>query len=625
MPRPTLKPLSRSWKRVRSKIPYLRHQSGFHRFLLGLDIVSATILWFSLVVGLILTFLIPPFQKPDEPIHFYKSISVASGRLICQKSDGQVFNDPLPQYLVDFPNQMLTEHVAFKKTIPFPISLYRLTTTRNLDTKVKVNQPASCSLPSILYLPTGLTMAIPIKLGMSPLLIFFLGRLTNLLVSLAIFYLAIRIIPKKQRLIPAFILAMPMVLHQLSSFSKDALHISLGVLAFSLLVRFSAKKAKIKLGELLLFFVSLAVSILARPQYILFSFLPLLISKKKVLKRHLSIKVASMFFIVSIVAVIGLALTLETYSAKAVSLGQSTPLSFVHPNLQVKYLLENPWRLVTILSDSIEENSVFYFRGLFGIFGWLDYELSWYLYLIYLGFFFWVVYLTKKKSPLLSLLKVILLSTILVGTIYGIFLAQYIYGSPVAAKVVRGVQGRYFIIMIPYAIWLATSLWSRFGKKVLLPVMLLVIVSLLGSVGYRYYNYSGHFFRDQTFDNQLNRTDSRLIRRNIRQLLPIDPSRKVAGVSIFTLENEQAVTKPYLIRLYDKSCQQLLGEKVIDTTTLGANKFNDIAMEPIDSNGSNVLCVDLGPYQTLPENEASLMTATINEKGRMAIVPLYLF
>src|SRR5260221_1670638 len=233
--------------------------------------LTSSLFWLCLVLGIVFVFIIPPFQKPDETTHFYKAISLASGNLICHKQPNGVFQNLIPKYLADFPVNMFAMHIASSAQNVFPRSLYWTTISETSLDRSLVNEPTSCSLPFFLYLLIGSVLFFPVHWGVNPLVIFYLGRLTHLCVSFLLFYLAIRLAPKHTKLLPLLILSLPIVLLQLSSFSKDALHLSAGVLAFCYLLRFAYEKKKIKLKEVVAFLFCTTIAVLARPQYVLFA------------------------------------------------------------------------------------------------------------------------------------------------------------------------------------------------------------------------------------------------------------------------------------------------------------------------------------------------------------------
>lgn len=593
------------------------------------DRVIALFFSFGVILSLFLTFIVPPFQKADEITHFHRAISVASGTLVCPKDSNGVFVNNIPSYLARLPHDTYFDIVRSDTNSSLPKSLlFRLLLNSEWSSK-PTNVAYSCVLPFIHYLPVGLILALPVSLGLNPIFIFFLGRLTNTIISLILFYFAVKIIPRKLKLVPLFILSLPMVLHQISSFSKDALHISFGVLAISYLFYFLKKKTLVKKEELIVFFTSLLMTVSARPQYFLLAFLPFLIPFEKVERiKHtrLPIKILSFVFILLLGGLIIWLLSTETYSANANSyVGDSAPLirnGFVYPELQLKYLQKEPLKFIEILDKTLNERSNFYIETLVGGFGWLEYKLSWFINFVYFALFTIVFIKTRRHFPNLSKVGFIILNLVMVGSVVGIFLSFYLYGSSVSTDVVGGVQGRYFIILLPLLLW-SLSLVDRYFKGKLLGVILVfVLASIMSTVGMRYYSTLNHYHIErQIYDETpFTKDDYILVQNKVKQKFNIQPGQKLRGLSFYVFSGNR-VTKPYLLTIYDKDCHITLREKVIDVEQIEVNELNNFLFKPLE--GEEELCFELGPYATTVLKQESLKILTHGKD--LMVLPIILF
>ena len=172
--------------------------------------------------ALFLALEISPFDKPDENLHFYKAFAVSQGNFICGVKNGRAINQ-VPRSIHDFveaPNEKEVENSRF----------------------LTINEQNSCVLPFIYYLLPGLTIAILWMMHAPILSIFFAGRLINVCVALFILFLSLRRLPIKLQLPSLFVYALPMTLFQISSYSKDAYHIALGVFLVNKLFLFLSEK-----------------------------------------------------------------------------------------------------------------------------------------------------------------------------------------------------------------------------------------------------------------------------------------------------------------------------------------------------------------------------------------------
>src|SRR2546421_206066 len=57
---------------------------------------------------LLLTFFVPPFQKADEPAHFYRAVSLTNLELTCRHGDGDYFWTMKRKY-ADLPGVLHTD------------------------------------------------------------------------------------------------------------------------------------------------------------------------------------------------------------------------------------------------------------------------------------------------------------------------------------------------------------------------------------------------------------------------------------------------------------------------------------------------------------------------------------
>ncbi len=582
--------------------------------------LSQILILFSFLLGLSFIFIVPPFQKPDEPTHFSKAISMASGTIICTKNNNGVFQSRIPKYLSEFPTQMLTEHIASGRQVVFPVSLYRKFLFGTGFDRSLVNEPSSCSLPFMLYLPLAIILAIPVNLGVNPLFIFYLGRLTNFFVAFALFLVAYKIIPKKLRLLPVFILSLPIVLLQLSSFSKDALHISCGVLSFCLLLSFFEKK-HIHPREILLFLLSLAITVLARPQYILFLFFSLLIPYKKVTRSRLFSKMTSFIFIFGILFAIGLFLSKEVYSAKATSLGEASPTSYVYPEVQMLFIQENWLKIPGVISETMERNSIYYLEGSIGLLGWLEYSVPWYVYLFYILLGAYVFLRIEKEFPTFNFLQFCITACILFGTFLGILFSFYLYASPVASQTVLGVQGRYFLVLIP-GIFLSFAYLKRMLERRLFILLLIIIfVAVFFVTIYRYFDSSHHAYRDITSFPIIQSEHALFVEQPFVQQLRVQKEKKLRGVSIFVFKQKSEGFAPYQLEVLDQSCTQTLRKVVVDTKNLQTDNWNDLLFAPLKD--ADEVCVKLAPYKMSVTQKESLKVAQ-DEFAKVLLIPVYL-
>ncbi|KKS90279.1 MAG: hypothetical protein UV63_C0003G0017 [Microgenomates group bacterium GW2011_GWC1_43_11] len=232
---------------------------------------------FFLILGVLLAvfvFAIPPFQKPDEPLHFKRAFALSMGQITCKHSrEYSRGYFTYPKSVDAFPDAMLSQAIIMKPEGKYPLSLFFR--SYPIDLMRAVDLPYNCTLPFTGYIP--LSLGILFTLPINNLLISFYGaRLTAALVFFLSILFCFRILPKRYWYILGFSSVLPMVLQQVTAVSYDSLAISLGCILFSLFMRFLEKKA-LRLRELILFYIILLVFLFTKPGYYLFSLVSLIL------------------------------------------------------------------------------------------------------------------------------------------------------------------------------------------------------------------------------------------------------------------------------------------------------------------------------------------------------------
>src|SRR5579859_50578 len=248
---------------------------------------------FVIGIGLLLVFLIPPFQKTDEVSHYDKTIAVATGNFFCTKNSQGQDRNLVPQSYFTLPEKMMAEFVNKVPTNRFPKSLLaeELHQSTSLE---RVPETVSCSLPFLFYLPVAAVLAPFIYFGTNALVIFYLGRLCFFLLAVALFYFSKKYIPQKYELLLLACMSFPMVLNLISSYNKEVIHLGFGFLALAL---FLSLKEKFRWQKFWFFIAALLLMIAARPQYVPFLALTLFVTPKNFIKK------LSTSFILSMVGV----------------------------------------------------------------------------------------------------------------------------------------------------------------------------------------------------------------------------------------------------------------------------------------------------------------------------------
>jgi len=433
----------------------------------------------ALVFGLLLVFITPPLQVPDEDQHIYRSYQLAEFNIF-------QFDPTVPASLVKLSDTFGRMNFnTFEKTSIDEI-LSQKKVELNPQNRLQPVVPRYISP----YLPQALGMFIGKTLELSPVILLYMGRVFNLLFSVLLIYFAIRTAPFFKWIF--FLLGlMPMTLYLCASLSKDGMVISLAFLLIALFFRFAYdQQKKISTKDLVILFAVSFLVATTRSIYTILIGMFLLIPVYRIgsLKKY-TIIFMSLIITVFLATQIGALKPLfqpkaATSTQPTINLPLSTDaLSTPTPNEKFKgsdpppvpeginfieqkrFIMNNPIQYLGILFNSVFiSKRAFYLDSFIGILGWLNKPLPKWHINIYLWILLITALLYSNKEIKIGLTnKLIILAMFTTGVIL-IETGLYLIWTPVGQNYIEGVQGRYFI---PYAPLFFLLLYNTFSEKYL--------------------------------------------------------------------------------------------------------------------------------------------------------------
>ncbi len=402
----------------------------------------------GLAFGLLWLIITPPFQAPDENEHFLRAYQISCGKIVSDRN-GEAMGGYFSRRILDTVeniNPGMPEHPGVKQNVHK--IFYFLKHPPDDDTK------QFRALPLFVYTPVGyFPHIVGLLLGRlfraSPLLLLYLGRLANLLFWITLVFLSLKILPGKQMLF-VLIALMPMNLFLAANFSQDGVLNSISLVYIAIVLHLSRAETKVNRNWLLLIlFLSLAIT-LTKSVYIVMTFLFLIIPMEKfTLKRRYFGFLALMIF-TSLFAYLGWRSLIHG------QIGQV--FADCSPELQTKFILTHPLKIFQITAQTFWAYKTFYITSHIGKLGWLDTPLPLWVILFYLAtLFFTALYGNGLKISLWD--KIVFAGIICMGVL-GVNFALYLLCTPVGAKYVIGLQGRYYIIFAPL-------FWMLFDNKII--------------------------------------------------------------------------------------------------------------------------------------------------------------
>lgn len=426
-------------------------------------------LYLSLILGMLLIFIIPPFQSPDEDSHFKKAYSISVGNLFPTSQTGMA-GDFLPNEIISKSSEMTSHMSQLDWKYTYPDLLYSEIANMNVKEKTFNTYSTSTANP-ISYIGSAIGMAFSRLFNWvftndanSVTNTLYFGRIFNLILVSIITFFAIKKSPVLKRTI-ATIGLLPMTLFMSSMISYDGILISttLFLLANFFDLIFNSKKEISKKDIImygLILFLLISLKLVYCTLFILILFVPkdkYINSKEKIKKILLIVGLALLLLVLFKIPQAGLKLDGNTSNA---------------PHEQLSYIIKNPINYIKILGKTIINGRFFLASTTLGTFGLLDtYLPAPILIIAFLNLITIAISegITDKfkinwKIKMASLLAVIC-------SVVGMFTAMYILWTSVmadgiGAETISGVQGRYFLpLLFPTLIVFSNK---SFGKNKLI-------------------------------------------------------------------------------------------------------------------------------------------------------------
>lgn len=409
------------------------------------------------VLGILGTFyfFICPFEMPpDEPAHLLRAFEISTGRLFARKLSSGAFGDVLPSALKDCWNRAGvinwndTAEIGFSNT-----ALYSF----------------------VSYIPQSIGILLARVFTDRLATVYYMGRLFNFLSAFALSVFALKKIPFGKKIL-FVIMVFPMTLQEMISLSPDALLNSLSFAFIAFILDCAYVKPQISKKDILIIGTMLSMISLCKVVYLVALFIVYIIPSDKLDKKD-------RYCLKVFVPLLAVALSLSSLVGSAYTLANSHASYGGDRNAmeQVKFILTHPFSYMRIFARTLVVETPWWIITCIGSsLGWLNIKTS---FIVYFSFGTMFLFLSawrndipvqiRKKDTLLFVL------TFLAGVIL-ILTSLYVQWSSLRANMISGVQGRYFIPLLPslsFALAYACSgkFSSKKGKSLYTPVAVLVL------------------------------------------------------------------------------------------------------------------------------------------------------
>jgi uncharacterized membrane protein len=438
----------------------------------------------GLFFGILLIFLTPPFQAPDEYGHFSRAFALSRADILPKA------RTYLPTSVLSFMADVSTNKIVFnynhKQSEQSLLAEFsRAYEDRDLG---YVRTLGTVAYSPVAYLPQSLGIWIGSTLRVPPIAIFYMGRLTSLAVWLFLVLLSIRTTPVL-RWFFCLLMLMPMTIFQAASYSTDGFLFGSCMLLVASLLRlvFSENKtitARDLAGVGLCLFVIAAI----KPVYITLGGLYLLIPQEKFTSRirYFSSGLGLLLF-ACLPAVLWL---IATSGVATVIPGGDMPgqLSFIRSDFL---------RFLGVILRSMVVNTPTLTRNAVGYLGWVDTPLPLWVTFAYVAALITIAIFSGEGVRKPSLKGRLFPLALYLFTITILYVYFFITWTLPGAMVIIGVQGRYIIPLIPLLALAVANLRFHLPRWIAVAVFLfstLILSVTCYSIVRRYYIHGSQPF-----------------------------------------------------------------------------------------------------------------------------------
>lgn len=395
----------------------------------------------TLFIGCSYMFVMTPISIPDEDYH-YKSSYAVSNYILFEDNKTDI---PQIYYQLEEQVQYIDQSGAYQI---FDDGI--IVNNSDLEKLAKIEGHYSLEYP-VQHIPQALGISIARLLHLSFSGLFYMGRFTNLAFYILCGYLSIRRIPEFKSAM--FVIAlMPMSIHQAASYSSDAFINGLSFLLIAIIADIIISEKKVERTDVIKI---VAITVLLAPAkvvYLLLAFMVVLISKEYygglVKKTGICLLIVGSGFLVVLAFKLN---ALDSLSSQHTS----TDTWCGEQIYSLTDLLANPKMAIEVYLKTFNDMGIVFFETMLGSsLSWLTIGIPRWIIAIIEVVFVLVALANPNESFVFSLKNKVIMFGIAILLILAVCMSMFIGWTPISSDVILGVQGRYFIPIVPLFVFL---------------------------------------------------------------------------------------------------------------------------------------------------------------------------
>jgi len=403
--------------------------------------IETVVLVSLLFVGMIYNFLLLPYMAPDERTHIDMTYRYSNDLLGIPYTGNEV---TLAKRMDDTKIE-LVENPALSN---YYIVYNELLQGVQDDSLVVTSTTANTYAPIFVYLPAVLGMTLARLLGFGSIAMLMLGRWCNLAFFAFCIWWCMKKLPFGKMAL-AVIALFPMTIQQCNSFSYDAVITSVLFLFSTYIICMTYDDKPVRISDVAILSVLSALLVYGKSGvYLPVVLAALLIPAKKFGATWKKIAATGSLMGIALLSYInrnsGTVTQVMTTTAETSAVG-ATAGNAVSMGYTVGYFLQNPWKLIQMLANTVADKSEFYMESIVGQkMGWVEIEIS---RVVVIGFILlFIIAMTKVRgeSQYVTAPQKWWISIVCLLSAGMILMGMLLTWTPFGYVSIEGVQGRYF-------------------------------------------------------------------------------------------------------------------------------------------------------------------------------------
>ncbi|MBI5187418.1 MAG: DUF2142 domain-containing protein [Nitrospinae bacterium] len=408
----------------------------------------------ALIFGTAFCLITPPFQAVDEEFHFFRAYQLSEGAVLSEVVEGKA-GHRLPKSIEDSISltKNLQRHPDKKYGIDTALAEFHI--PLNEKDKNFVPFPNSAVYSPVPYLPQAIGIFIGRFFQLPPVFLVFPGRFLNLLAWTLLVYNAIKAAPVLKWFFFALSL-MPMTIFTAASLSADAATIGLAFLLTATVLNLVFVKKTISAPEMARLLILTALLSLSKQIYVTLALMVFIVPSEKFKSKK------TYFLFMAGLLILNLAVNIAwTFQVK----GYLNYENGAAGGEQIRFILQNIFSYLWIVSCTFLNELRFYLVSLVGILGWYDTHFPSWFYFSFLLILLLSLLFENSGDIYFNARQKIILILVPCSCLLLNYTAIYVTFNPVGSQGITGMQGRYFIPLVPMLSLAAVSKRPLFSGK----------------------------------------------------------------------------------------------------------------------------------------------------------------